>query len=111
MKIKRNFIAQGRNTGFICKNCSFENVPLKGGLRNHCVKCLYSLHVDDEVPGDRLSKCEGLMKVKNLDYSGKKGYILVHECQKCGKIMRNKMAKDDDQEILLARTSGWNFKF
>ncbi len=96
MKSKRNFIAKGKNTAFKCLNCSVENLALKGGLRNHCKNCLFSLHLDFEIPGDRLSSCKALMKVAGLDYNGKKGYILIHECLKCGKIMRNKMAKDDD---------------
>lgn len=99
MKIKRNFIAQGRNSGFVCQKCDYENVPLRGGLRNHCSKCLYSLHVDEEVPGDRASDCGGLMRVQSLDYNSKKGYILIHQCNECGKQMRNKMAEDDDMSV------------
>ncbi|MEK7061411.1 MAG: RNHCP domain-containing protein, partial [Patescibacteria group bacterium] len=36
---------------FVCKVCGTK---VKGtGYTNHCPNCLYSLHVDEEVPGDR----------------------------------------------------------
>lgn len=58
------------------------------------------MHVDENVPGDRASGCGGMMMPISLDYSGKKGYIINHECVECGKCMRNKVAKDDDAEQL-----------
>ncbi|MBU1019025.1 MAG: RNHCP domain-containing protein [Patescibacteria group bacterium] len=94
--IRKNFIVI--NEEFICKNCK-EKVPtLKGSCRNHCPKCLFSLHVDNSVPGDRESKCHGLMEPIALEYKGKKGYQLVHECLECGKKQLNIVAEDDDQE-------------
>ena len=96
--MKKRFIVI--NEKFICKNCGHENMPLKGSCRNHCSECLYSLHVDEKTPGDRESKCGELMKPVQLEHSGKKGFIIVHRCQKCGKEMRNKVAPDDNQESL-----------
>lgn len=42
------------NTAFVCQNCKREVLPIQNGsYRNHCPFCLFSLHVDGEVPGDR----------------------------------------------------------
>lgn len=87
------------NEGFQCLNCKAKVEPLNGTCRNHCPKCLYSLHVDAEFPGDRASKCMGLMKPVHVTHSGKKGWILLHECKKCGAINRNKMANDDNMVL------------
>jgi len=86
------------NTAFQCENCHAYVEPLtNGSFRNHCPNCLYSKHLDNE-PGDRLSTCKGLMKPIKLDYSGKKGYQIVHECIACGKLQRNKIAINSVQE-------------
>ena len=97
-RMKKRFIVI--NEEFTCKNCGHKNVPLKGSCRNHCNKCLYSLHVDKKTPGDRESKCGGLMKPVQLEHSGKKGFIIIHHCEKCKKEIRNKVAPDDNQESL-----------
>jgi Zn ribbon nucleic-acid-binding protein len=89
------------NESFECQHCGHLNQAASSGCRNHCTQCLYSLHVDTEVPGDRESDCHGLMKPVSLDYDGKKGYIVVHECQSCGKRMRNKAAPDDHHDLLV----------
>ena len=89
------FIA--REEEFTCEFCRQVVAPLeKGSYRNHCPACLYSKHVDLHGPGDRASQCLGLLKPIGLDSSSKKGYIVIHECQKCSSIKRNKCAPDDD---------------
>jgi len=87
------------NEGFQCGNCHSEVPIQKGSCRNHCNVCLYSQHVDAKFPGDRNSKCQALMKPIGLTQSGKKGWILLHKCEKCGHIMRNRMAEDDNMEL------------
>lgn len=84
------------NTGFVCLKCGAVNTPAKKGERNHCRQCLYSLHVDEETPGDRKSSCGGLMEPVGLDFKGKKGFMIIHKCVKCGKEMKNKAAPEDD---------------
>lgn len=85
------------NTAFQCENCGTNIEPLtNGSFRNHCPICLFSKHMDN-FPGDRASECKGLMKPVGLDYSGKKGYQLIHQCTKCQKIGRNKVATDTIQ--------------
>ena len=87
---------------FICQNCGSE-VPRhpSGSYRNHCPSCLWSLHVD-VVPGDRASQCHGPMRPVGVDHSGKKGFILLHACTRCGHVDRNKVASDDSLDELIA---------
>lgn len=86
-----------RNEGFVCDQCGKSIAALSHGTyRNHCPKCLYSRHVDNEGPGDRASACGGLMEPVGLDQDGKKGFVIIHRCTKCGLERRNKAAPDDD---------------
>ena len=94
------------NTGFVCRHCGKEVLPLTdGSYRNHCPFCLYSLHVDI-TPGDRASNCGGLMEPIKIIYNSKKGYQIVHRCQKCGFERNNKISEDarqpDDINIITA---------
>lgn len=96
---------KNENCSFLCENCGREVVPLtNGSYRNHCPYCLYSKHVDD-IPGDRLSKCKGLMKPVGLEFKPKKGFQIVHECIKCGVRKVNKVAEStaeqDDTNLLI----------
>ena len=91
----RRFTKIGTNSSFVCSSCAAEVLPLENGsVRNHCPKCLSSLHVD-EFPGDRASECGGLLEAVGVEHSGKKGWIVIHKCQRCGEIKRNKAALDD----------------
>ena len=75
------FIA--RQEPFTCENCGTDAEPLEHGTyRNHCPRCLCSKHVDEKGPGDRESTCKGLMKPVSIDYRSKKGWMIVHQCQK-----------------------------
>lgn len=82
---------------FVCKNCGYEVKPLGYSSRNHCPRCLYSLHVDVN-PGDRANECGGLMKPIHVELDSKKGYIIVHKCTKCGEIKRNKAANEAKEQ-------------
>lgn len=95
---RKNFIV--KNTAFVCQNCGEENSPAPQTCRNHCKKCLFSLHVDAEIPGDRESACLGLMKPVEIGQDGKKGFFVIHQCNKCGKKIRNKLADDDDWDAV-----------
>src|SRR4051812_29248383 len=98
------FIA--RQEPFVCEHCHREVLPLESGsYRNHCPHCLYSKHVDDTGPGDRASLCQGLMAPVTLDQDGKKGWMILHRCTRCGKEIPNKAAPDDDLTGFLERSS------
>lgn len=92
----KNFIKKEED--FICRVCKKE---VKGtGYTNHCPSCLWSRHVDEEIPGDRASKCRGLMEPIGVEIKSRE-YILIHKCQKCGKKTRNKTAKEDKLEEII----------
>ena len=87
-----------REEDFTCKVCGSK---VKGtGYTNHCPNCLFSLHVDEEVPGDRESFCKGPMEpIKAEIESGE--YTLTHKCQKCKKVIKNKTSEEDNFEVIL----------
>ena len=98
---------------FRCKNCNKE-ISTDGFIgthnRNHCPFCLYSLHVD-LTPGDRKETCHGSMKPIGLTFKeegfdkyGKKKQgelMIIHRCEKCGKININRIAADDDPKKIM----------
>ncbi|WP_272977076.1 RNHCP domain-containing protein [Deinococcus geothermalis] len=91
----RRFTVQGTNNAFACAHCGAAVQPLQNGsVRNHCPECLHSLHVD-VLPGDRASDCHGLLVPVAVEQSGKKGWVILYRCQKCGHTGRNKAALDD----------------
>lgn len=87
-----------RNEAFVCQNCGEKVEPIKfgGSYRNHCPFCLYSKHVDTEIPGDRQNSCLGLMKPIGLFTRRTGEYVLVHKCEECGFERYNRIAGDDD---------------
>lgn len=91
----RRFTVRGTNHGFACAHCGAQVRPLtNGSVRNHCPVCLYSLHVDVQ-PGDRASDCHGLLRPVGVEQSGKKGWVILYRCEKCGGTGRNRAALDD----------------
>lgn len=90
--------------GFICAGCGREVPPLGYTSRNHCPYCLTSLHLDVN-PGDRASDCGGVMRAVKVEPDAKKGFVILHKCTKCGAIRRNKAAKDDNTDLLIALTA------
>ncbi len=62
------------NTAFVCQNCKREVLPIQNGsYRNHCPFCLFSLHVDGEVPGDRKKQLQGAYGTDRDPISYEKG--------------------------------------
>ena len=89
---------------FICENCGKKVEKLGYSCRNHCPYCLYSKHVVIN-PGDRQEECHGLLKPISVELDSKKGYVIIFKCTKCGKIRRNKAAKDDNMDLIIKLTS------
>jgi hypothetical protein len=52
------------------------------------------------MPGDRKSSCGARMKPVGLQLTDE--IMLVHECLGCGKISTNRIAGDDDPEVILS---------
>jgi ribosomal protein L40E len=82
---------------FICLNCGATNVG--DGYTNHCAECLYSLHVDRVEPGDRQSRCKGLMLPVNWSLESGR-YRVLNQCKKCGHEKWNSLKKEDSIEAL-----------
>jgi hypothetical protein len=89
------------NNFFECEWCGEKNFPAKSTCRNHCKSCFSSKHVDLDFPGDRKSECFGRMIVKHVIPHNSKEWILIHECTKCKKVIKNKIAEDDDIDNLI----------
>lgn len=86
---------------FICEKCGFS---VQGnGYTNHCPRCLWSKHVDIN-PGDRQEKCRGLMEPIGIQSRGEE-YIIIHYCQKCRVVKKNKTSRADDFSIILQLSS------
>lgn len=93
---KQNLIFKG----FECANCKkFVEASAWGTKnRNHCPYCLCSLHVD-VVIGDRKNQCKGVMPAIGKYYKADGEEVLVHKCNKCGDLRKNRVAGDDAIEL------------
>lgn len=93
------------DSSFTCIHCGKSITSQHSGVqnRNHCPYCLYSKHVDDRV-GDRKSLCGGEMKPIGVTFKRLKNnngeLMLIHKCEKCGKLSINRIAADDDIELI-----------
>ena len=97
------------DNGFICAHCGREVEPLGYSSRNHCPHCLWSLHVDEN-PGDRANPCRGLLKAVAAVTDPKKGFIIIHKCEKCGELVRCRAAHDaavqpDNMKLIIKLTA------
>ena len=99
--LRKNFIP--RNEGFACEQCKESVPPALGTFRNHCPHCLTSKHVDESVPGDRAATCGGLMPTTRYEGTDPDLIDLVQECSRCNKVMRNRVARDDDIQLLIGK--------
>ena len=71
---------QKRIESFSCEKCGSR---VDGnGYTDHCPDCLWSKHVDIN-PGDRKSKCKGMMEPVGIEVKGGQN-ILHHKCVECG---------------------------
>ena len=99
---------------FRCISCHYpvSGLSLVSGVhhRNHCPYCLVSRCLDLFTPGDRLSACKAAMQPVGLalkraykKYNPQKSgeLMLVHRCDGCDKISLNRLAADDDPQVVL----------
>ena len=84
---------------FVCENCGKEVSKLNYSCRDHCPYCLYAKHVDI-FPGDRKEECHGILEPIGIENNPKKGYVIVYRCEKCHQLHKNKVAEDDDKEVI-----------
>jgi hypothetical protein len=103
-----------RSDEFCCQYCRRFVGPIQWGGRhhNHCPACLHSRHVDEHL-GDRASRCGALMAPVAAFTRPSGAHVLVHRCLGCGLERHNRIAVDDDFEVVLAlpevlpRLAGW----
>lgn len=95
--------ARSRSEEFRCRHCKIfvGTVPSGGRYRNHCPFCLYSRHVDGRRPGDRASFCGASMAPIGAFVRPNGEHVLVHRCLGCGCERYNRIAGDDDFDVVL----------
>lgn len=100
---KRDYKTRPCNDTFVCKNCGALVVPENAGTshRNHCPSCLFSLHVDIS-PGDRASKCNGVMEPVAVWVRKGGEWAIIHRCRRCGIFSSNRVAADDNPVKLIS---------
>lgn len=100
---KADYRFQPCTESFPCKNCGELVTPEDAGTRhrNHCPKCLCSVHVDIE-PGDRASTCHGIMEPISVWVRKDGEWALIHRCKTCGALSSNRIAADDNPMLLLS---------
>jgi ribosome biogenesis GTPase len=88
---------------FVCKVCGTLVVPDGAGSRhrNHCPKCLSSIHVDVK-PGDRASLCHGIMDPVSVWVRKDGEWAIIHRCRLCGDLSSNRIAADDNPVLLMS---------
>ena len=88
---------------FRCRHCQLD-VPLDvagTSHRNHCPSCLWSRHLDDDVPGDRSADCGSSMEPIAVTVRGDGEWVLIHRCLACDELHLNRAAGDDNPLLLL----------
>lgn len=88
---------------FKCRHCRRFVCPLPSGghHRNHCPFCLHSRHVDERQSGDRLSTCGSVMRPIGRFQRSRGEDVIVHRCLGCGFERFNRVAADDDYDLIL----------
>jgi hypothetical protein len=88
---------------FRCRRCRLDVSFTAPGTqhRNHCPNCLWSRHVDDDVPGDRAADCSGSMEPIGISVRDDGEWALVHRCTACATVHVNRIAGDDNPLMLM----------
>ncbi len=88
---------------FACGHCGVDvSLDAPGtSHRNHCPSCLWSRHLDRNVPGDRKAECPGGMEPIAVTVRGERRWMLIHRCTRCGRLRMNRTAADDNVLLLI----------
>jgi hypothetical protein len=88
---------------FRCRHCRLEVSTTAPGTRhrNHCPSCLWSRHVDDDVPGDRDADCAGAMEPIAVCVRENGEWALIHRCGGCSTVRVNRIAGEDNPLMLM----------
>ncbi len=95
--------AADTHDSFTCRHCGWAVAAQAAGTqhRNHCPRCLWSLHLDDR-PGDRASGCRGEMEPIAIQARRSGEWSVLQRCTECGVIKANRIAGDDNEWLLLS---------
>ncbi len=95
--MRRNFLVLEEEL-YTCEHCGEKVVG--GRYNNHCPVCLWSKHVDGEIPGDRMSDCKGMMTpVGVIQKHGT--WRIIQECVKCSKTFVVDSSGDDNFDLII----------
>ena len=83
-----------RDEAFACAHCGADVLPGGAPVRDHCPRCLRSLHVDN-VPGDRAAGCGGVLDPVALQLESGGVRVISHRCRRCGADRRVRAHPDD----------------
>src|SRR5258708_19736733 len=88
---------------FTCEHCGVDvSLDAPGtSHRNHCPTCLWSRHLDRNVPGDRKSDCPGGMEPIAVTVRGAGRWMLIHRCTPCGRLRINPAPPDHNLPLFL----------
>jgi hypothetical protein len=88
---------------FRCRHCRLDVPASAPGTRhrNHCPSCLWSLHLDAFVPGDRAAACASAMEPIAVTVHADGEWALVHRCAGCSAVRVNRIAGDDNPLALM----------
>jgi hypothetical protein len=92
-----------RGGSFRCRHCLLDvSLDAPGTqYRNHCPMCLWSRHLDDDVPGDRSADCGSSMEPIAITVRSDGEWVLIHRCLGCDELHLNRIAGDDNPLLLL----------
>ena len=95
---RKNFLVPEQEP-YVCGKCG---VSVMGGRYNdHCPNCLWSKHVDDQIPGDRASTCGSLMEpVGVVQKHGK--WRIIEQCLKGDKTFIVDSTPQDNFDLIIA---------
>lgn len=83
---------------FVCEVCGEK---VKGdGTTDHCPKCLWGKHVDEETPGGRASGCRGLMRPIRSEYKNGQ-FRIYYKCERCNHSFWVREGEGDNREMLV----------
>jgi hypothetical protein len=90
-------------SSFTCMVCGLCVTGAGFGTRhrNHCPRCLWSRHLDEE-PGDRLCPCRRPMEPVAIEVRAGGEWAIIHRCSGCHALKVNRIAGDDHELALLA---------
>ncbi len=100
---KKDYRHSACTESFTCQVCGCVVMPDGAGSRhrNHCPKCLSSIHIDIE-PGDRASMCKGIMEPISVWVRKGGEWAIIHRCKICGELSSNRIAADDNPLLLMS---------